>query len=185
MKATFLAAALAASALVAAPAITPAAAKDARHSSMHSKRMMHKHMHKGHHAKRMSYNERNDYRDSNAAYRNDWNRPMNTGFAPFDIAGNVVGGAIGTAGAIAGTAVGTAGAIAVAPFGAGPYAAGSYGPRDQDYARDQEYAYDYSDPYRYDGIAVQASANYAARNGFVCQPGTWFKDSAGRQRICQ
>lgn len=39
-----------------------------------------------------------------------------TGFAPLDVAGNVVGGAVNTAGAIAGGAVNTAGAIATAPF---------------------------------------------------------------------
>ena len=178
MESSFIVAALAASALVAAPAITPAAAKDAKHSSMR-KHMSHKHMHK--HSGRMSH--RDDYRNSNAAYRDTWNRPMNTGFAPLDVTGNIVGGAIGTAGAIAGTAVGTAGAIAAAPFGAGPYAAGSYGPRGPDYA--YGYGYGYNDPYRYDGTALQYSPSYAARNGFVCQPGTWFKNSAGRMQICQ
>ena len=27
--------------------------------------------------------------------------------------------------------------------------------------------------------------SYAQRNGFVCQPGTWFRGEDGRQRICQ
>jgi hypothetical protein len=27
--------------------------------------------------------------------------------------------------------------------------------------------------------------SYAARNGFVCQPGTWFKGEDGRRHICQ
>jgi hypothetical protein len=27
--------------------------------------------------------------------------------------------------------------------------------------------------------------SYAARNGFVCQPGTWFKGEDGQRHICQ
>jgi hypothetical protein len=27
--------------------------------------------------------------------------------------------------------------------------------------------------------------SHAARNGFACQPGTWFKGEDGRRRICQ
>jgi hypothetical protein len=27
--------------------------------------------------------------------------------------------------------------------------------------------------------------SWAARNGFVCQPGTWFKGEDGRRHICQ
>jgi hypothetical protein len=62
---------------------------------------------------------------------------------------------------VVGGAVGTAGAIATAPF------------------RGDSYAY-YNNGYRggYD-------AGYAARNGFVCQPGTWFKGEDGRRHICQ
>ena len=57
-----------------------------------------------------------------------------------------------------GGAVGTAGAIATAPF------------------RGDSYAY-------YNGPTY--SDSYAARNGFVCQPGTWFKGEDGRRHICQ
>jgi hypothetical protein len=62
---------------------------------------------------------------------------------------------------VVGGAVGTAGAIAAAPF------------------RGDSYAY-YNDGYRrgYDD-------SYGARNGFVCQPGTWFKGEDGRRHICQ
>ncbi|SHL72351.1 hypothetical protein SAMN05444159_6648 [Bradyrhizobium lablabi] len=70
----------------------------------------------------------------------------------------VVGGAIDTAGA----AVGTAGAIATAPF------------------RGDSYAY-YNGGY-YSGWPSQS---YAERNGFVCQPGTWFKGEDGRRHLCQ
>ena len=59
---------------------------------------------------------------------------------------------------VVGGAVGTAGAIATAPF-RGAYAYDKGGPT-------------YSD-------------SYAARNGFVCQPGTWFKGEDGRRHICQ
>jgi hypothetical protein len=62
---------------------------------------------------------------------------------------------------VVGGAVGTAGAIAAAPF------------------RGDSYAY-YNDGYRrgYDD-------SYGARNGFVCQPGTWFKGEDGRRHPCQ
>ncbi len=59
---------------------------------------------------------------------------------------------------VVGGAVGTAGAIAAAPF------------------RNDSYAY-----YGYNGD----SDSYAARNGFVCRPGTWFKGEDGRRHICQ
>jgi hypothetical protein len=57
---------------------------------------------------------------------------------------------------IAGGAVGTAGAIATAPF--------------------QGDRYVYNNGYRND---------YGARNGFVCQRGTWFKGADGRRHPCQ
>jgi hypothetical protein len=84
-----------------------------------------------------------------------------TGFWPADSAAGVVGGAISTAGAIAGGAVNTAGAIATAPF------------RDT-YAWDDGYDGDW-----------RTSQSYAARNGFVCQPGTLFRGEDGRRHICQ
>jgi hypothetical protein len=57
---------------------------------------------------------------------------------------------------IVGGAVGTAGAIATAPF------------------RGDRYAY--NNGYRNE---------YVANNGFVCQPGTWFKGGDGRRHPCQ
>jgi hypothetical protein len=65
------------------------------------------------------------------------------------------------AGAVAG-AVGTAGAIATAPFRGDSYA----------YDNGHRGGYGYND-------------SYAARNGFVCQPGTWFKGEDGRRHLCQ
>ena len=82
-----------------------------------------------------------------------------TGFWPVDTAAGIVGGAVGTAGAIAGGAVNTAGAIATAPF--------------------RGYAYD-------DGFdGSYRSQSYAQRNGFVCQPGTFFRGEDGRRHLCQ
>lgn len=196
MKTMFLAAAAATAMLVAAPALAapaandrvaqgaaaqpnaapPAAAKPMKKSMRHTSTRHAKHpRHK--HVSRM---DQSRY-DRSAAYRDEWNRPMRTGFAPLDFAGNVAGSAIGTAGAIAGAAVGTAGAVAAAPFGVGPYG----------YRNAYAYAPGYADtdtydvPYRYDGTAIQYSANYAARNGFVCQPGTWYTNSFGQRQICQ
>ncbi|MGX9391776.1 hypothetical protein ACWX0K_00680 [Nitrobacteraceae bacterium UC4446_H13] len=213
MKTTFLAAAAATAMLVAAPAMAapgakdkiaqtttqsdaaalPTAAKPMKKSTKHTsaKRMKttrhHKHMSRMNESRYGNMNQQRYSRadqpryDRSATYRDEWNRPMNTGFAPLDFAGNVVGGAVGTAGAIAGTAVGTAGAVAAAPFGAGPY-----GYRNT-YAYEPEYAYNDSDtaPYAYNGTAMQYSQSYAARNGFVCHPGTWYTNSFGQRQLCQ
>jgi hypothetical protein len=65
---------------------------------------------------------------------------------------------------VAGT-IGIAGAIATAPF------------RSDSYAYDNGYRGGYSQ-YGYND-------SYAARNGFVCQPGTWFKGEDGRRHPCQ
>ena len=40
-------------------------------------------------------------------------------------------------------------------------------------------------PYDNDGYRGGYNASYAARNGFVCQPGTWTKGEDGRRHICQ
>ncbi len=197
MKTMFLAATAATAMLVAAPALAAPAAKDkmaqtttqseaatpkamAKPMKKSMKHTSAKRMKTSHHRRHMSRMEQPRY-DRSATYRDEWNRPMNSGFAPLDFAGNVVGGAVGTAGAIAGTAVGTAGAIAAAPFGAGPYGyrgAYAYQP---DYASNEAY----DTPYSYNGTALQYSQSYAARNGFVCQPGTWFKNAYGQRQLCQ
>jgi hypothetical protein len=103
--------------------------------------------------------QRRTYRPT--AYRDrdaDWNNGWDrrdSGFWPGDVAAGVVGGAVATAGA----AVGTAGAIATSPFRGDSYAYYNRGPG-------------YND-------------SYGARNGFVCQPGTWFKGEDGRPHPCQ
>jgi hypothetical protein len=64
---------------------------------------------------------------------------------------------------IVGGAVGTAAAIAGSPYGSYAYQDGygnGYGSRIYD-------------------------PDYAARNGFVCQPGTWFRGQDGRPHPCQ
>ncbi|HYI26464.1 MAG TPA: hypothetical protein VD863_01315 [Bradyrhizobium sp.] len=61
---------------------------------------------------------------------------------------------------VAGAAVGTAGAIATAPF------------------RGDSNAY-------YNNGDRNWSQSYAQRNGFVCQPGTWFRGEDGLRHICQ
>jgi hypothetical protein len=68
-------------------------------------------------------------------------------------------GPVDAAVGIAGAAVGTAAAIATSPF------RGSY-------------AYD-------NGYQGSYDPGYAARNGFVCQPGTWFRGEDGRRHLCQ
>ena len=68
-------------------------------------------------------------------------------------------GPVDAAVGIAGAAVGAAAAIATSPF------RGSY-------------AYD-------DGYNGGYDRGYAARSGFVCQPGTWFRGEDGRRHLCQ
>jgi hypothetical protein len=101
---------------------------------------------------------------------NQWDHRYNSGFWPGDVAAGVVGGAAATAGA----AIGTAGAIATAPF-----------------RNDAAYAY-YNGGYNNAGYNGYYGWNnnwdsrtYAQRNGFVCQPGTWFKGDDGLQHLCQ
>lgn len=120
-------------------------------------------------------------RDANGGWNNNgwdnarrddgnWDRD-DSGFWPADVAA----GAVGVAAGVAGAAVNTAGAIATAPF--------------QD-----TYAYDNrGDADDYGNVNYQYGQNgyygdwnsYAARNGLVCQPGTWFKGPDGRRQICQ
>ena len=80
---------------------------------------------------------------------------------------------VGAAGAVAGAAVGTAAAVASAPFR-------SWG---------NAYAYDNSQVgYGYDRGEMGWYGNwdtYAARNGIVCRPGTYFKGDDGRMHLCQ
>jgi len=103
----------------------------------------------------------------NGGWHDSWNdnrrdRRTDSGVWPADVAAGVVGGAIGTAGA----AVGTAGAIATAPF-----------PGDS-------YAY-YDNGYYNGGYNGWSGQSYGERNGFVCQPGTWFTGEDGRRHPCQ
>jgi len=89
------------------------------------------------------------------------------GFWPADVAAGVIGGAVGTAGA-----------IATAPF------------TNDAYAYNDAFAYDNDDcmtdgQKAAGGCGFRHSENYAARNGFVCQPGTWVRMEDGQRHICQ
>lgn len=197
-KVSIFAAAAAVTALVTAPALAQDTAKPSSEMQGKSAKPM-KHMkHSSKHAKHMKHSARN--RDAgymrtadtgwadraNGVRRDELNNRgwdnSSTGFWPAD----VVGGAVGTAGAIATGAVSTAGAIATAPFG-GPYRDG-YAYRDTYAFGGPEYAYgrpEYAASYNYDGVAIAYSPNYAARNGFVCQPGTVFTNKNGQRQLCQ
>ena len=109
---------------------------------------------------------------SNAAYydngyNNGWDR-RDPRYRSGDVAANVVGGAVDTAGALAVGAVDTAGAIATAPFRGDAYAS---------------YNNNYNPGWNNNGAFYNQS--YAERNGFVCQPGSWFRGQDGRRHICQ
>ncbi len=121
------------------------------------------------HHRRVAYRNDAAYRDSNwnNGWHDSWNdndreRRTDSGFWPADVAAGAVEAAVGTAGA----AIGTAGAIASAPF------------REDSYAYYNGAGYDYGD-------RGWDNRSYAERNGFVCQPGTWFKGEDGRRHICQ
>lgn len=158
----------AAAAVISGLIATPVLAKDT----------MHKHARKIH-SQHSAANV--DMRDN--ANRGDYaNR--DTGFWPADVAGDVVGGAVGVAGA----AVGTAGVIAAAPFGGwdNSYAydnGGRYGYNtgyNSGYNNTFAFNSGYNNDYNYDGRDA-----YARRNNFVCQPGTWFRGEDGSRHICQ
>jgi hypothetical protein len=184
MKYTLLgAAALVLSSALASPIMARDAPRDHTQKQM---RMTPHHMHQRHMAYRhdnmarrnndMTSREDMAYRTDPNGWNNNWNNNgwnnnyawndgrRDSGFWPADVAAGAVGGAIATAGA----AVNTAGAIATAPF------------------RGDSYAY-------YDGANngwnnYDNSWNrqtYAQRNGFVCEPGTWFKGDDGRPHLCQ
>lgn len=133
----------AATALIASPVLAQTSTKT--YSAKHMRHHASSHM--NHHANAYHH-------PRHVAYRNNWNG--RDGNWPGAVAAGVVGGAVGTAAA-----------VATAPFG-GP---GAY----QD-----SYAYGgpgyggpgYADSYSYDGTVISYSASYAARNGFVCRPGT-------------
>jgi hypothetical protein len=95
-----------------------------------------------------------------------WTRRDND---PFVWSSAVAAGVVGGAAATADVAVNTAGAIATAPF-----------------RNDNTYAYYNDNGWNNDGWNNNWDRRtYAQRNGFVCQPGAWFKGSDGRQHICQ
>jgi hypothetical protein len=87
--------------------------------------------------------------------------------------GHGFGGGFGpaiAAGVVAGAVVG----------GAGYYGGGGPGYYRDSYAYDNGYEGAYDNGYNggYDN-------GYGARNGFVCQPGTWFRGEDGRRHLCQ
>jgi hypothetical protein len=90
-----------------------------------------------------------------AAYQNSYNR-WDDGRRTYRDSGFWPGD---VAAGVAGAAVGTATAVATAPFRGA-------------------YAYDTGNPGWY-------GQGYAQRNGFVCQPGTWFRGDDGLMHPCQ
>jgi hypothetical protein len=104
------------------------------------------------------YQRRTAYRSNQSTYqygRRDWSDGWNNNSGFWP--GDVAAGVVGGA-------IGTAGAIATAPFRGDSYAYYGGGIGRGEYT---------------------SSADYAARNGFVCQPGTWFRGDDGRQHPCQ
>jgi hypothetical protein len=171
-----------AAALVLSTALAgPVLAKDAPRDHAQKQMRMTSHQMTPHrmHQRHMAY--RNDTmvrRNDDMAYRsnnNGWNDNYawndgrrDSGFWPADVAAGVVGGAVATADA----AVDTAGAIATAPFRG---------------TSDDSYAY-YNEGGNNGWNGFDNGWNrqtYAQRNGFVCQPGSWFKGEDGRPHLCQ
>jgi hypothetical protein len=98
----------------------------------------------------------NDYNNGNNGWNNNgWNNSWNNNGWNNHDTGFWPGE---VAVGVVGGAVGTAGAVATAPFQSNSYA------------------------YYNGGYSGQS---YAERNGFVCQPGTWFKGEDGRRHLCQ
>jgi hypothetical protein len=81
-------------------------------------------------------------------------------------------GPVDAAAGVAGAAIGTAAAIATAPFSGWGNSYAAYGM--------------YGQPAAYGEYGWAGDWNtYAARNGIVCRPGTYFKGDDGFQHICQ
>ena len=112
----------------------------------------------GDYQRRIAYRNNGGAWDSHANRNNGWHDSGNDNRWDRHDSGFWPGD---VAAGVVGGAIGTAGAIATAPF------------RGDAYARyDNGYRGGYDD-------------SYAVRNGFVCQPGTWFKGEDGRRHICQ
>lgn len=120
---------------------------------------------------------RNDdmaYRNDPTGQNNNWNNNYawndgrrDSGFWPGAVAGGVVGGAVGTAGA-----------IATAPFrGSDSYAYYNPGPNTYYNAGPNSGWNGYNNSWN--------GQTYGQRNGFVCEPGTWFTGEDGLQHPCQ
>jgi hypothetical protein len=91
--------------------------------------------------------------------------------------GGYRGGGFGGASILPGIA---AGVVAGAVLGGGP---GYYGGYQSSY--DDSYAYEPAYPYANNSYGYTYDPGYAARNGFVCQPGTVFRGEDGRNHLCQ
>ncbi len=128
------------------------------------------------------YQRRLAYRDD--GYRDRWNNDLNNGWHerndnPFTWPGDVAAGAIGTASG-----------IATAPFRAGNAYAhdnGHYGNRiyGDGYAHSDYYANAHAGDGWNKIYSNTTNNSYAARNGFVCAPGSFFRGDDGRRHRCQ
>jgi hypothetical protein len=116
----------------------------------------------GDYQRRTVYHNSYNRRDGDANWNNGWHDSWNDNRWERHDSGfwpaDVAAGIIGGA-------IGTADAIATAPF------------------RREPYAYDNGYPGGYGQYGYNDS--YAARNGFVCQTGSWFKGEDGRRHLCQ
>jgi len=116
----------------------------------------------GDYQRRTAYPNSYNRRDGDANWNNGWHESWNDNRRDRRDSGFWPGDV--AADVVAG-AIGTAGAIATAPFRADSYA--------------------YDNGYRGGYGQYGYNESYAARNGFVCQPGTWFKGEDGRRHLCQ
>src|SRR5882724_11403025 len=112
----------------------------------------------------------------NQDWNNDWHQSWNDN--PFTWPGDVAEGAVGTAGV-----------IATRPFRKGNAYAYDNGTNDNrfgaGYAHSDYYANAHAG-HGWNGIYNNAYNNsYAARNGFVCEAGTYFRGDDGRRHRCQ
>jgi hypothetical protein len=136
------------------------------------------------------YQRRTAYRDDGYRQRwnNDWNSDRNNDRSDgWNQSWN--DNPVSWPGDVAASAVGTAGAIASAPFRAGnayAYDDGNYDNRfGNGYAHSDYYANAHAGQ-GWNGIYSNSHNNsYASRNGFVCEPGSFFRGEDGRRHRCQ
>jgi hypothetical protein len=105
-----------------------------------------------------------------------YDRGVDTGFWPADVAGGIIGGTIGTAGAIATAPFRDTYAAYDAPVVGTPVNSGW---------NDGYYNSGWNNTWGNNWNENWARRQSVERGGFICTPGTWYTNSYGYTQLCQ